>query len=1057
MGRLTDQFFEGAENYREKKRQRIYLKDIDCPPVWHDKLREHIPPGLFYLNETVGDVGGYGSVDETEGRKSRGIGRSGDLMSSLPTQMRAENLMCYIGHEGTYTPSHREMCASLGQNIMVEASGLVGEDGQPERAGSSLWFMTETKDRHLVSEYWLSVLGHDIEVENHFAQVNAWIHAPFTTYVVEQKPGDFLLIPPLAPHQVWNRGTRTMKVAWNRTTVETLEMALNEALPNARMVCRDEQYKNKAIVYYTLAKYSILLRQVKTIGESGQGLPPGTKIKHLQRDFKRTFELFKSILLSEMFNANQKEHPEFLPYDGNVTCAYCRGNIFNRFLTCKSCPRALGTDVDEPYDICMECYVMGRSCSCQSDLKWVEQWRWRDLLRQYEEWRNQIIDIDGGVTEKTPLPLLEERRYYGKKTLGQICQEQLRLRPWVDINNPQPPEDEEDENAEILVDDDGQVKKVAKKKSKTWLSNNKPCHVCLHKHPKWKMVACTSCDLWYCFGTLFRAHDLMPQSILENLNWVCPHCRRVCNTGACRRDPRQKPYEPQGTLLGHDTKKVADVRSVEALVDFGVSNLNWLRDMKDGNAPFESSRMQRRLAEAEWAKSNNPEFDERYMDTEIRPPNAREDIIYSPADSPTNGNDHMIDPALGGDRRFHESDSLFMPDNSQVDVDGEFEHESPRLYSQHVTDGMLGYQDENGDYYQPDPIDVANDSPRKRQRGEDQIKLVTSKRRKKSKKGEVVETPRPQAPVGAVGKFKKEQEKKQFEDARRTGRYIILWGAKYGKSKVVTLSLNPGQLAAITARTPAHAIKSRVTNSNRSPDVIIQSDVLKPKSQTRAVAKQKSGPTFTKLREEEDEEFVTGKRRRDRSGKKSRASARAEDSDSDEQDEEELAYRPESTKRDGRRKSNWLERKNRGEDADLPTELPSDFRDGTVNNKRRRATSGTERSAIDLAQSATAALADEQLRIAKMAANELNGTGAASGSDSAATPSPAPPAVSQPVSNAIIGKSIFSRPGKKIKIVGAPKGNAATPATPTPDGSDALVDRSGVSAFTPANARSRVR
>ena len=27
-------------------------------------------------------------------------------MSSLPPEMRAENLMYYIGHEGSYTPSH---------------------------------------------------------------------------------------------------------------------------------------------------------------------------------------------------------------------------------------------------------------------------------------------------------------------------------------------------------------------------------------------------------------------------------------------------------------------------------------------------------------------------------------------------------------------------------------------------------------------------------------------------------------------------------------------------------------------------------------------------------------------------------------------------------------------------------------------------------------------------------------------------------------------------------------------------------------------------------------
>jgi hypothetical protein len=30
--KLTDQFFEKPDNYRDKNRQRVYLKDIDCPP-----------------------------------------------------------------------------------------------------------------------------------------------------------------------------------------------------------------------------------------------------------------------------------------------------------------------------------------------------------------------------------------------------------------------------------------------------------------------------------------------------------------------------------------------------------------------------------------------------------------------------------------------------------------------------------------------------------------------------------------------------------------------------------------------------------------------------------------------------------------------------------------------------------------------------------------------------------------------------------------------------------------------------------------------------------------
>jgi hypothetical protein len=79
LNKLTEQFFDAPERYRDKARQRIYLKDIDCPQVWQDKLKDHIPAGLFYLNESTGEVGGAGALDEPGGRKGRGLGRAGDL------------------------------------------------------------------------------------------------------------------------------------------------------------------------------------------------------------------------------------------------------------------------------------------------------------------------------------------------------------------------------------------------------------------------------------------------------------------------------------------------------------------------------------------------------------------------------------------------------------------------------------------------------------------------------------------------------------------------------------------------------------------------------------------------------------------------------------------------------------------------------------------------------------------------------------------------------------------------------------------------------------------
>ena len=902
MTKLTDQFFDAPERYRDKKSQRIYLKDIDCPQVWQDKLKDHIPAGLFYLNESTGETGGPGVLDEAVGRKGRGIARAGDLMSSLPPEMRAENLMCYIGHEGTYTPSHREMCASLGQNIMVNASGQISEDGKPERPGSSIWFMTETKDRHVVSEYWLSVLGHDIEVENHFAQLAAWKKAPYKTYVVEQHPGDFILIPPLAPHQVWNRGTRTMKIAWNRTTVETLEHALNEALPNSRIVCRDEQYKNKAIVYYTLLKYSTLIKsaraQVEAGGDQAEAIQRSVKVRQVQRDFKKLFDLYKNILLSEMFTPDSREHPEFLPYDSNVTCAYCRCNIFNRFLSCKSCKNLFSSEIEEPYDVCMDCYCMGRSCGCQSGYSWVEQWKWKDLVHKYEEWRAQIIDIDGHMTETTPLPLQEERRYLGKKTLAQVCQEQLRLRPFVDIKNPKPVGLSDDE--EPVVDEYGMVKKVANKKSKQWLAKHKSCHFCLHRHEKWKMAFCSNCDLSYCYGTLFRAHDMMPVKVMENPNWKCPHCRRVCNTGACRRDPRQHPYEPKGTLLGHDTKKVADPRSVECLVDFSVSNLNWMRE-DEGMA---QTAMQRRMQQAEAEKQADLPFDgeEDHAFT-------RYGIAYSPVED-ANGNSNEF----GDGHQLDANGGLLYPDHDMDD-------DIPRL-------GQKRGRDDRDD----------EDGNRRRK---------NKAKRSKKKKDDAAQ---PLQPKNASGKeYQKEVQRKLLEEARREDRFILVAARMKNKSKIITLSLTSGRLQQLRERPTLvrpEAVRQRTSEEVDVPgdaQSILRSDILPAASATNGVAEKEKGAKTYRVRVEEDAAYSTRKRNPEIVGMakvgRPRGSKRFEeitlDSDEELGDDDNDDDGLEETGRFRGRASNWLTRRNEGEE-DLPTELPPDFRDGNVRPNREK-------------------------------------------------------------------------------------------------------------------------
>lgn len=624
MRQLTNQW--SPTNFRDDRRQRLYLKDIDCPPEWFDHLRKTIPPNVLYMNHNVSDNPSVDARNDDDifGAPEPTAAVAGDLMSCLPEEMRAQNLMCYIGHEGTYTPAHKEMCASLGQNIMVDASS--GDNG--DKPGSSVWFMTETKDREVIREYFLSMLGHDVEVEKHFAQINAWKKANFPVYVVEQKVGDFILVPPLAPHQVWNRGTRTVKVAWNRTTVETLDLALHEALPRSRLVCRDEQYKNKAIIYFALEKYYNDLQNAEDSVDSellgfGGELTNSPRLKQMAGDFRRLFGLFTEILVDEMFGYKHID-TELIEFDSNITCSYCRSNIFNRFLTCKCCVRQLVNGDEDTYDICMECYAMGRSCVCISGLQWCEQWQWSRLVEKHETWRAMVIKQDGFIDlERSPQPLEIARKKASKKSIAQICQEQLRRRPWNDITKPAAEPVAEDSEPEPEVDDEGRVKKKSKPKRKVKKGDTYRCHVCCHKDYTYRLNFCTTCQEAYCYGVLFRAFDTMPQTAMEQEHWQCPRCLGICNCGSCRRSGNTNPYVPKSTLLGHDTRKVADDRSVEAVVDFRIHNLSWLKGAGEETRSKNSKRMQRLVEQADAEKARDP----------LAGPDAAEDAPHQTEDS----------------------------------------------------------------------------------------------------------------------------------------------------------------------------------------------------------------------------------------------------------------------------------------------------------------------------------------------------------------------------------------------------------------------------------------
>lgn len=99
-----------------------------------------------------------------------------------------------------------------------------------ENDGASFWFMTKSGDAGKVDRYFSS-LGQDLDHENHVVTTRELARGNFTVYIVEQKLGDLVLVPPRSCHQVVNYGGITIKTSWSRMTLEGLETALYHELP----------------------------------------------------------------------------------------------------------------------------------------------------------------------------------------------------------------------------------------------------------------------------------------------------------------------------------------------------------------------------------------------------------------------------------------------------------------------------------------------------------------------------------------------------------------------------------------------------------------------------------------------------------------------------------------------------------------------------------------------------------------------------------------------------------------------------------------------------------
>lgn len=316
---------------------KVYAKDIDCPEQYVHSMEQILPKYLLPHG-------------------------SNDLFSLLPDRFKATNLMCYLGQDDTGTPIHRDLCGTMGHNIMTMSSpGALSE-----------WCIVVNKDREKLAEIIKPSLNEQKKIHRFDADPNrdksmtkscfmesdrAWLEPSkaakgnLQVQVILQRTGDMVIIPSRAYHQVRNKGV-SVKIAWNRITADTLDCAFEDQLPLYRIINRPEVYKCKAIVYFTLKEWSI---QLSTLTSKYETPVLKNGVEEFIHDSRKLLSMYYDILSQEMLS---DKHSKDIVADGpgeyfTVKCDFCHSDVFYRYYHCTEC---------NDYDLCMNCYIIGRSC-----------------------------------------------------------------------------------------------------------------------------------------------------------------------------------------------------------------------------------------------------------------------------------------------------------------------------------------------------------------------------------------------------------------------------------------------------------------------------------------------------------------------------------------------------------------------------------------------------------------------------------------------------------------------------------------------------------------------
>ncbi|KAG1754589.1 hypothetical protein EDB19DRAFT_665384 [Suillus lakei] len=358
----------------ENETERLYGKDAECPHEWATWLStSRVLPSDLLPHGT------------------------NDYLKYLPSDV--QTLMCYLGVGDTFTPFHKDLCASSGQNLMCYT----------ENGGSSFWFMTESSAAPAMAEFFQS-MNEELDFETHVVTLKELGQSKLKVYIAEQTLGDLVLVPPRSCHQVINNGGITMKTSWSRMTLKGLSNSLYHELPVYHRVCRPETYKVKLNIYRALHRQTRMLRELQ--GQQTSSPHPDRSSPTLSSNLERVADLHRLLellddVLGEEYSPKHQDMPHVSQSDtyhqSNICCDFCGADIFQSFFECMHCALQLPVVNDEikigdGIVVCPLCYVEGRGCNCGT-MNPTQCRPFGDLLRTRDEALHAIRAVSPDVVK----------------------------------------------------------------------------------------------------------------------------------------------------------------------------------------------------------------------------------------------------------------------------------------------------------------------------------------------------------------------------------------------------------------------------------------------------------------------------------------------------------------------------------------------------------------------------------------------------------------------------------------------------------------------------------